>query len=377
MSAHERERLSAYLDGELAAEERAAVDAHVRTCAECTAALAEMRAVDEAFRQLPAEAPAGYFESLPSRVRTRLDAQGAGRERRVPAASSRRLHLPSWTWAVAAALVLAAVTPLTLKRARPLPIPPSPATEAPALRAEAPGKANLPPRPAEPPARPGRPSPSPSAAGANAAGFVGAPQPAAGKGRNVARDLAFEHAAPEALPPAPTQAEPSAAAAREAEPQAAFAPAPGAAAAAADSVAAKEEIDVRSPGARSKTGAGPAAGGAHPTMQAAREGVPAASAAEGEADRAFAGLSAARPSSIDGWRDQREAWRRFLKDHSTGLYTEAAWVAMIQAGFEARASGQSEDAAIFVADAEAYLSRADAGQKERVRALLAEASRTP
>jgi hypothetical protein len=384
MSVHERERLSAYLDGELAPEERAAVEAHVRGCVECAASLAEMGAVDQSFRDLPAEAPPGYFETLPSRVRVRLEAQGAGRGRRVAVAPLRRIHLPVWTWAVAAALVLAVVAPLTLKRARPLPTSPSPAAEAVAPRAEAPAEGSLPPRAAEPPARRAKPLPSPPAASANTASPVGAARPGAGKSRNVTRDLALDRPAPGAppaapLPPAPTVAEQSAAATRGAEPQATFAPAPEVPAAAADAVAAKEEGDVRSLGARSKVVAGPAAGGARPAMQAAREGGPSeAKSADAEADRMFARLSTVRPASVDGWRRHREAWRRFLKDHPTSPYTDAAWVEMIEAGFQVRmASGQADDAATFTTDAAAYLSWPGARQKERVRALVAEASRMP
>ena len=43
-SGHEHERLSAYLDGELAPAERARLAAHLEACAECTARLAELAA---------------------------------------------------------------------------------------------------------------------------------------------------------------------------------------------------------------------------------------------------------------------------------------------------------------------------------------------
>ena len=70
MSGHELERLSAYLDGELAPEERAAVAEHVAACTECAARLAEFAAVDEATAALAAAPPSGYFEALPARLRS-------------------------------------------------------------------------------------------------------------------------------------------------------------------------------------------------------------------------------------------------------------------------------------------------------------------
>ena len=57
MSAHERERLSAYLDEELPAGERAEVSAHLVGCSECASRLSEMAALGERARELPQEAP--------------------------------------------------------------------------------------------------------------------------------------------------------------------------------------------------------------------------------------------------------------------------------------------------------------------------------
>ena len=104
MSGHEHERLSAYLDDALPPRERAQVAAHIHACAECAGRLAELAAVDGAVASMPSEAPQGYFEALPALVRSRLE----------PRAAARRL--PAWTWAAAAAVLLAVVTPLTLLR---------------------------------------------------------------------------------------------------------------------------------------------------------------------------------------------------------------------------------------------------------------------
>ena len=72
MSGHPGERLSAFLDGELPAADRAQVEVHLRECAACARELEELAAVDAFARELPVEAPAGYFEVLPSRVRARV-----------------------------------------------------------------------------------------------------------------------------------------------------------------------------------------------------------------------------------------------------------------------------------------------------------------
>jgi hypothetical protein len=101
--AHVGEQLSAYLDGELPEAERAVVEAHVRDCVPCSQWLSELQGVDECAQEMEVEAPEGYFDTFPTRVRARL-------------AERRRPRLPVWTWAAAAAVLLAVVTPLTLRR---------------------------------------------------------------------------------------------------------------------------------------------------------------------------------------------------------------------------------------------------------------------
>jgi anti-sigma factor RsiW len=95
MNAHVLEQLSAYLDGELGREESAAVQGHLSACAACAQRLEELAALDDVARALPADAPPGYFEELPARVRARLEAR-----QRVP-------RWPVWSWAAAAVLRLA------------------------------------------------------------------------------------------------------------------------------------------------------------------------------------------------------------------------------------------------------------------------------
>ncbi|MDQ2951107.1 MAG: zf-HC2 domain-containing protein [Chloroflexota bacterium] len=57
MEAHPRAQLSAYLDGALAAAERAAIGAHLDTCADCRARLAELRTVVSLIGALPTLSP--------------------------------------------------------------------------------------------------------------------------------------------------------------------------------------------------------------------------------------------------------------------------------------------------------------------------------
>ncbi|HUG52169.1 MAG TPA: zf-HC2 domain-containing protein, partial [Vicinamibacteria bacterium] len=136
MTGHPGERLSAFLDGELDASERGEVERHLRECPACARHLEELSAVDALAREAAVEAPPGYFEALPGKVRTRL----RGRGRRAP--------LALWpALAAAAAIVLAAVlVPITLTRQRsivpsmaeePAHVVPAPAPAPPATAAKA------------------------------------------------------------------------------------------------------------------------------------------------------------------------------------------------------------------------------------------------
>ena len=127
MSEHVRDRLDAYLDEELSAGDRAEVSRHLSGCPECRRLLEDLVAVDEAARALPAEAPEAYFDTFAPRVRERL--RGAR--------ARRAFRPPIWSLAVAAALLLAVITPLTLREHAT----PPPATPAAASRAAAPAPA--------------------------------------------------------------------------------------------------------------------------------------------------------------------------------------------------------------------------------------------
>jgi anti-sigma factor RsiW len=352
MTGHERERLSAYLDRELPPDERAAVEAHLSACPECAAFLADLAAVDEAAGSLPAEPPEGYFDSFPARVRSRLEPwRVAFPARRVPA----------WTWAVAAALLLAVVTPLTLRQLRPAPseaprvaaaLPPS-ASPGESKPTEDAGRPELPSaRPVRPQARAkGAPAPA-TAAPAPAARLAPAPVPPAAPRETAEADFARE---PVPRPPAPAQA----AVARDA--------------AAAARVAADNEAGegLRVAAAES------AAQSTAPALSAGRAGAAGGVPEERAPEDAFRRLEAARPRTVDEWRRLRDEWNALAAFAPDPLRADEARVRAIVAGRQAWLSGGSaDDEAALRRDVAAYLERTDALQKDRVKRLLPE-SRQP
>ncbi len=365
MSGHEQERLSAYLDDALPPRERAEVTAHLDACGECAARLAELAAVDAAVGAAPFEAPSGYVESFPSRVRARL----------APRAAARRL--PAWTWAAAAALLLAVVTPLTLLR-RPDEAARSPTLEPPASAvapesASPQARANPQARATEPPGaeasanQPRRPvvvlaSPEPKK---REAGFAAAPAEA------DARQAPLPAAPPAqaaAEPPASTREEPAVAALSDAalaEAVARGAPvARNQAQAEGERRAAESSRDELAPAAADEAG-----------LAAGRLRAPAAGAVAApklaKADSDWQRLDASRPRTPAEWRRLREAWRRFVASDPAGPQADEARVRTIEAGREAwRSGGDPADETRFLRDAADYLERDDARQKPRVKELL-------
>ena len=374
MSAHERERLSAYLDGELAPAERAGVEAHLAACAECTAFLAELAAVDEAAAALPAEAPAGYFETFPARLRLRL-------EPRKPAAPVRRL--PSWTWAVAAALVLAVVTPLTLREhGRPAP---SDARSAPAQ----PGVSSEPAR-ANPPAGGSSGAGAPAdrsevhefkskrAPVATPHSFAVQPrvkaeptpanEPATGRDGGAAQEKRL--APPQAPAPRQQPTGPPPGAMAESESNLAVG---GAAAEVAGNVAPEDGAPERDALQRAATPRRPVTAAKAPAMAAAsadRDAARTSPKTQEDARR----LEAARPRTAAGWRSVREQWSALAAAETDPARADEARVRAVVAAREAwRLGGDESDGEVFRVVAEAYLARDDARQKPLVERLLEEA----
>jgi anti-sigma factor RsiW len=399
MSAHERERLSAWLDGELPPDERAEVEAHLAACGECAAHLAELGALDEAARELPIEAPSGYFEAFPERVRTRIEAQGPLRAR--PAAPPPRWRMPAWTWAAAAILLLAVVTPLTLDRldrggapvreyslartpkaaavdlapadrersedvveTKPaeggLPATPVSGTE----RDEAGGadreRAAFAAPPAPEPKRETGPGPGASSAGAGTGELAKPPAPAVARANVSAADAAptaavvFEG---EALGEALGEEPPAVPRPRS---QAAM-------------------RDVQTPAAAPPAVSSPTKGRmAAPQAAEAQGGLSAEKKTLPEDARDYARLARDTPEGAAAWRERREEWRAFADVYPRSRHVDEARVRTIEAGIEAwRAGGAAEDLDRAQDDARAYLDRDDAKQKERVRHVLMTAPESP
>jgi hypothetical protein len=117
-------------DQEATAGERAAVSAHLETCASCRFHAEFLASLLKRAREVPfPEPPPSYWERLPLRVLDRIDSEG-----------KRPGFGGIWLWAPAAAVLLVAALSLTLLREAP----PSPATP-PAPRAEASGPVAAPP----------------------------------------------------------------------------------------------------------------------------------------------------------------------------------------------------------------------------------------
>jgi hypothetical protein len=374
MSAHVLERLSAYLDGELRQEEQAAVREHLGGCAECARELGELATLDDAARALPAEPPPGYFEALPARVRARLEPQ-----RRAP-------RWPVWSWAAAAALLLAVLTPAVLYRSR-----------APASLDSEPPAAALPtePRSADPSALEGEavvggalsPETQPSSVPMLAvpeSKREAEPQPEFA--RPPSRMLRQERVAPRPTPaqpmaPPPTVAPEAGSAGAVATPPAVALPAEE------ESAVDDREVAADTVGSAVLQRRVPES---DRPREALRDEAPRKKAvAEGERRNTVAGLAERRsplapadalyaqllaaspPADADAARDRREAWRAFARDHASHAGADEARVRALEAGGELYRLGQDpRDLESLRADAAAYLARPDAAQPDRVRALL-------
>jgi hypothetical protein len=317
-------------------------------------------------RGLPEVVPPGYFERFPARVRERLDRpQG----RRLPT-------LPTWTWAAAAALLLAVLTPLTLRG-------PQPATRPPATLG---GPAAAP--PAEPPAM--------DTDRLRALGYAGGSGSAEGKKEKTrtpeSERLRARDQKPDAGGFAPRPQD-DVAVRRGGEPPAAPPPPPAGVMpqpvpAPREEAAAPRaaEADDRAPAANAPerlvepTPRKDAVGRVGPTLRDAHEkqeretavGASSAPARPSAKELRYQALFARRASSVAEARTLREAWRVFAQDYPDGPEVDEARVRVIELGVQAYQLGGGEtDLALCREDARAYLGRDDARQKDRVRARTA------
>src|SRR5262245_57165118 len=96
------DQLSDYLDGELPAGERAAIDAHLASCARCTAVLADLKSVVARARGLEPRPPRA---DLWPGIAARLDQPSAGKI--VAFEPRRRVSLTMPQLAAAAAILIA------------------------------------------------------------------------------------------------------------------------------------------------------------------------------------------------------------------------------------------------------------------------------
>jgi hypothetical protein len=401
VSEHVFDRLSAYLDDELSAAERERFRGHLASCPECARRLEGLAAVDGAIRELPEQAPAGYFEALPGRIRSRLAAAEA------PARTGGRV--PAWALAMAAALVVGVLAPLTLHhnqqpalpapalppealaRMREAPPPQAKEFAPPATLVEAPAPTTLPPMALSVPAS-GRP-PDARAERLEAATRARQSRPEQG---TLGADAIVAEAAPRSTsPPAPAAAANGRAQTPEGQPGFARAPQPAAPklaeqrvaqeaeprkqeAAQAEAAAALAVVVTASPERRAKE---QVAGFADPEDQAAADRLgktdergSASGSAKGTqlADGLFTfrALLGRSPRDASEARALREAWRRLAGELAAAAEADEARVRVLEMGAAAwRFERLAEDRALLEKDVAAYLARQDARQAPRVRAL--------
>lgn len=397
MTGHLVEKLSPYLDGELSPNEAAAVQAHLRDCADCSLQLEGLAAVDDLARGLAVEAPGGYFDSFPARLREKLPARAPAPRR-----------LPLWTLAAAAVLLVAVVTPLTLRQ-----------------RSLEPSVAEMP--------RADKPQAAPSLASRQEGkellrdlGYAGAPEANAGSGQrktgtpdgsgqapaktlpeSLDRDVLAKREVPTTAPPASGRQVMGAAAAPPRPPagerpapaavsprgpwfqgqsqgqsSGAFVPPPSGQPEARKDERALEDKAAAEVAARPEKEIQPAvefgAGrrGERASAVGVGEDASVAPGGKGKTAVGFETLRARRAQSAAEARDLREAWRRFVADNPSDPRADEARVAGIEAGALAfRLSHEPDDRARAESDARDYLARPDAAQAGRVGALLASLGR--
>ena len=103
----------------------------------------------------------------------------------------------------------------------------------------------------------------------------------------------------------------------------------------------------------------------------AKVAAPASVEPEASPSVEFRRLASESAVRVEEWRALRERWRLFAAGHPDDARADEARVRVIACGLEAvRAGGGDADRATLARDADAYLARADARQRTRVRALL-------
>jgi anti-sigma factor RsiW len=372
VSAHVTQWLSAYLDGEVAPDERLRLEEHLRECGECGGRLEQLAAVDAAARELQVEPPAGYLDSFSGRVRQRIEA------------SRRPLRVPGWAIALAAGLVIAVATPLMVFRERSA----APAPAGPAALDQPAGTQTEPVPMATTAPEPPRPQAKALAEGYAAAPAVPAPDKHAlarapiviDGGERLSGQNAQEAAGAkveEAPPPPPTllrdadrQAEAKrtdrALESEESRPSAAKPVTPPGPPESAAGIAGRLEKDERTQKSQAAPGADDA--------RAGFRRVPAATPGRGDAVNAPATFEELRRSVMTTLDEARLAWERcraFVRDHPSDPQREEARVLCIQmGGMVYGLSRDANDRETTLAAARAYLAESDTRQKARVQSVV-------
>ena len=121
----DQEELMAYLDGELLPERALAVAAHLKECAECAAAVADLRRVSAQLANWEIEAsPEHFAERVAAAVKLRAQARNSrqGRQMLYGAPGPSRGFIPRWVWAAvgtaAVVLLLVSISIPNLLRSR-------------------------------------------------------------------------------------------------------------------------------------------------------------------------------------------------------------------------------------------------------------------
>jgi len=335
MSGHVEDRLSAYLDDELPELERREVDAHLRECPSCGHHLEELAAVDGAFRSQEVDAPPGYFDTLPARIRGRLH-QGP------------RLKAAPWAWAALAAVILLALAPALILQREGTPRPPQSAAYAPSAREE--------PAPTIPPTNEATAGKAPAfrpeekeKAKAIPARPLAAPPAERPAQTKVPRGDVQESLKALGYVGSSAPETPSPAVAPQAAPQA---PPPGSAA-----------------GAERSTSVNRFAGEAADSVAPAPQALAKARRPTWEQQfEALAGRSASSPADA---REVREGYRLLLRETTTRSRLDEVRIALVRAGARALAlSGDPSDRDVLRRDARAYLELGDGIHGDEVRQLL-------
>ncbi|MCU0240858.1 MAG: zf-HC2 domain-containing protein [Vicinamibacteria bacterium] len=347
MTAHVQDRLSAYWDNALESTERMAVEGHLSICEECRQALQEIAEVDGWLRDMPVEAPPFYFTRLPGHIRDRLNADAA----KIP------WRLPAWSWAAAAALIMAIAIPLivieTERISKPIAreaeapmAPPAPAvgpvstmetkdetavtrdrSTAPTTRGHADAESNT---------SPHAQMAEEAKGGEPASGFAGAPTAAPPPSR-----VAPSEQKAQALP------QPSLSVADEAR-------------------ADKPDVEREAQRPEDLRGLG------YVDDVQQERGEP--DKAKKERDGAVAAAqkqAGAAPARVGLLRRQCALWRSALRQQASGAEADQTRLRLIAASFEIYAlTSMPADLAAARREAQAYIERPDATERERIRALL-------